>query len=336
MARTEVCITVDTEFEVNGALGRPQEREPIGAESVYRLAGGTSHGLGFILDTLDQHGFSATFFTEVLNTQYFGKDPMRGVIEDIQARGHDVQLHAHPCWSYLKGRKAGTIEDGAYTDSFMEFHGQALIDLLGESMSIFEDIAGHRPLAFRSGGLHVTRALYPALREVGIGLASNVGLGLFRPAEPELQLTGGIHRVDGVTEVPVLSYAGPRPFGRRASKVATVIGSSWLEMRYLLERVAREGSGPIIILTHASEYSTMQGEPSRRVYSPSQRVQNRLQQLCRFLAANRERFQVVTFGEQLESWTRSPKPAGRLINAPLRGVMSRIIENNVLPWIGLH
>jgi hypothetical protein len=43
-------------------------------------------------------------------------------------------------------------------------------------------------------------------RPRGLRLASNVGLGLWRPRDPTLQVTGGLHWIDSVLEVPVLSY----------------------------------------------------------------------------------------------------------------------------------
>jgi len=336
MPKTEVAITIDTEFEVNGALGRPEERDPVGEEGVYRMAGGRSHGLGFILDTLQEHDLHATFFVEVLNTLYFGEAPIARVIGDITARGQDVQLHAHPCWRYMKGRKQGLIREGEYTDSFMHFDGAALREVVAESVTIFERLTGTRPVAFRSGGLHVTRGLYPALREAGITLASNIGVGLFRPVEKELQLIGGIHQIDGVTEVPVLSYGGEGAFSRRANKVATVIGSSWAELRHILIETQQRNAGPVVILTHASEYSTEDGTPSARHYVPSVRVQQRLKSLCEFLNDNRERFDVVTFAGQREAWPGCSVPSDRLLTAPLGGMLLRLLENNVLPRLGMN
>jgi peptidoglycan/xylan/chitin deacetylase (PgdA/CDA1 family) len=336
MPKTEVAITIDTEFEVNGALGRPAERDPIGAESVYRMVDGQSHGLGFILDTLAEHALPATFFVEVLNSLYFGPDPITRIIDDIHARGQDVQLHAHPCWRYMKGRKAGRIAEGEYTDSFMHFDAAGLREVIDESVDIFQRLTGTRPVAFRSGGLHVTRGLYPALHEAGIALASNIGVGLFMPVEPELRLTSGIHHIDGVTEVPVLSYAGAGPLGRQANKVATIIGSSWSELRHLLNSAHARASGPVVILTHASEYSSDRAASATHPYRPSRTVQQRLVNLCRFLRANDDRFDVVSFAGAGQRWPERSVAATPALTVPITGMLQRLLQNNVLPRLGVH
>jgi hypothetical protein len=48
-----------------------------------------------------------------------------------------------------------------------------------------------RPIALRTGNLRADRSVYRAMRTAGLPVASNIGLGLFRPAESELCLRGG-------------------------------------------------------------------------------------------------------------------------------------------------
>ena len=75
--RTEICLTVDTEFSTNGVFADPVNRAPIGAPNVYCPVGDQQHGLPFLLRTLGRYGLPATFFVETLNTAYFGDEPMR-------------------------------------------------------------------------------------------------------------------------------------------------------------------------------------------------------------------------------------------------------------------
>ena len=96
--RTEVCITIDTEFSIGGAFADPVRRRPIGEENVTCPADGHENGLGFLLDTFRDHGIAATFFTETLQSAYFGDAPMGRMVERILRAGQDVQLHLHPCW----------------------------------------------------------------------------------------------------------------------------------------------------------------------------------------------------------------------------------------------
>src|SRR5262249_23597470 len=99
--RTEVCITVDTEFSIAGALTYPDRYRPVSDPPVYGRIGEREHGLGFLLACLAEHGLAATFFVECLNPSYFGDAPMGRVVGRLLAAGQDVQMHLHPEWLYF-------------------------------------------------------------------------------------------------------------------------------------------------------------------------------------------------------------------------------------------
>jgi len=99
--RTEVCLTIDTEFSIAGAFADPVNRRPVGEARVYCPAQGEDCGLPFILRTLARFAVPATFFVETLNTAYFGDAPMRRIAETIVAAGQDAQLHLHPCCIFV-------------------------------------------------------------------------------------------------------------------------------------------------------------------------------------------------------------------------------------------
>jgi hypothetical protein len=364
MPPIDVCITIDTEVDINGSLEYPDLCEPIGSDCVWRHGGGRSQGLGFILDTLETYGFRGTFFLEVMNTHYFGEGPMAEIAEVVRARGHDLQLHLHPCWCYLPGRKAGTVGADGYTDAITDFQGAELLALLREGRDIFERVTGAAPLAFRSGSLVAHRALFPALAAAGFRLSSTIGVGIYEPADAMRRCLSGRAQFDGVTELPVLTYSTPRHGYRRADKLATIIGSAFQELRTVLDRAAAVAAGPIVILTHASEYSgrvdpTGNGRLPRRSaptaarpcrpagvgdpagptqYRPWPRMQRRLDRLCRHLHAHPERFRVTTFSERHDVWTTAPvgdTPAP-LLRSGLLGLGVRSVENLLLPRLGLR
>src|SRR4051812_30223400 len=93
--RTQVCITVDTEFSIGGAFADPRLR-PVADPMVWCEVGGRSEGLGFMLGCFRKYDIAATFFVEALQRSYFRHDPMHAIAQRIVAEGHEVQLHAHP------------------------------------------------------------------------------------------------------------------------------------------------------------------------------------------------------------------------------------------------
>ncbi len=86
-------------------------------------------GLGYQLDVLGAHGLKGVFLVEALFAEAVGLDPLRRVVELIQQKGHEVQLHLHTEWlqwldpSPLPGRTGLNMKD------FSEDEQAALIAL---------------------------------------------------------------------------------------------------------------------------------------------------------------------------------------------------------------
>lgn len=197
-----------------------------------------------MLDTLAGYGIRATFFVETLNTHYFGDEPMGGIARALHRAGHDVQLHLHPCWSYFERSDwSDRLKTDPPNDDICRRDRTELERLIRSGMETFERWSVPAPLALRTGGLRVSRAIYQAMRACGLTLASNVGLGIYRPAEPELRLPSGRHRIEDVVEIPVTSYLDRSIPGRPRCKSLTITGTSWPETRALLRQAKAEECG---------------------------------------------------------------------------------------------
>lgn len=334
LPKLDVCITADIEFSINGAFKYPDSRRPAGAHSVTRIANGKSQGLGFILSTLETYGFYGTFFTEVLNIHYFGYSDIQSVVDQIQAKNQDIQLHLHPCWCYFKA--ANWVEMLKYNPPDDSMAGLPLNEVQGiiqEGVDIFKKLTGHSPLAMRTGGFRVDRNIYIAMKNVGIFLSSNIGSAYFCPSDKELHLFGGLACIEEVTEVPVLSYQLYKIGNKTQNKLLTITGSSWSEIKSLLLSAWQQQAGPVIILTHAHEFSTEQGAMSVTEYSPHPANQNRFKKLCKFLRENNNLFEVVTFSQRTEEWKKKAPIQVNLLKTPLRSIFIRALENKILPIV---
>lgn len=334
-APIDVCLTVDVEFSLNSALMRPGRR-PLTQAWVQGVANGRSEGLGFLLDCLDRYGLRGTFFTEVFNTYHCGDGPMAGIVEQMLARGHDVQLHLHPVWLYYRFEhwRTGLSADNRPRDSFTGRPPEEIAGWLEDGAAILARLSGSRPIAFRSGNLNAGPELYAGMRAAGIGLASNIGVGLSPPAEPALHLYAGLHRIDGVTEVPVTSYRTRLTGGRTFLLTAT--GSAFAEMRAVLDGAARRGIGPIVVLLHPHDFRiALTGLTGADVNAPDYRAdpvrQSRLTRLCRYLADHPERFRVSTFAETAARWQAAAETANPLLHGSVAGLAVRLLQNQVLP-----
>lgn len=334
----DVCISIDAEFDINHSLGQPDSHTPIGFASMQRLLDGKSHGLGFILDTLGAHGLPATFFVEVFCTHLFGVGEVQQMVQEIRAAdsSHDIQLHAHPCWRYFRDPDwRRTVKTMRKNDSWAGRGAEALA-MMREAIGLFSAIVGQPPLAFRSGNLQVDTDVHAALAQLGVPLSSSVGLGLTRPDDATLQRWIAPTRQHGVLEVPVAAYAEPGLRGERV-KCLTITGTSWPVTRRMLEWAYRTRNGPVVILTHASEFSssinTEQGDPAQVSYRPNPLVQRRLQQLAEFLGNQRQRFHTTTFRAGSAAWQAAAGRADARFIAPRHAGLARMLETG---WMQLR
>lgn len=325
--RTRVLITVDTEFTIGGAFDSPNgTAEPIGTQNVLCAIDGVSEGLGFILDTLGTHSLAASFFVETMQTAYFGDGPMRAVVELIRSSDHDIQLHLHPVWTYFEEsdwRRRLAVE--APSDELCGRPIDLLVSWMHRGIATFERWGLHSPVAMRAGNLRADRNVYRAMSMTGIKLGSNIGRGVFEPAEPALRFNGGIHRIEGITELPVLTYVGMQ-WPRRRLKSLTITGTSTAELIHLLEHAHRLAHPCVVLLTHCHEFV------KRRLPSAIERnelTRSRLRELCRFLSNRSDRFEVTTMAAMAKANEPPPSHLDPLFEVPTPLALRRMIENKL-------
>jgi hypothetical protein len=332
--RTQVCITVDTEFSIAGTFAAPQERKPVAEPIVHCEVNGSEQGLGFLLQTFADFDIKATFFVEALNHCYFGDGPMRAISSRIVSSGQDVQLHVHPCWLYF--RDPGWMDRLTTTrpnDSFIGRPMGEMVELFRMGMSAFARWELPPPIAFRTGNLQADSAIYRAASEVGLKVSSSVGLGgPAPPTEPRLRISGGRRRVEDVLELPVLSYK-ELPMGAiERHHLLTVTGTSYREAEHLLWAARNAGISPVVLLTHPFEYA--KSADSDYVRLAVNRVnQKRLVKLCKFLKRHSDDFAAVSFAEGAPRWLEAKDFDAPTLRAPLTASVGRMIENKLNDWI---
>lgn len=326
---TQVCLTIDTEFSIGGAFKEPNARVPLGRRMVTGAAGGREEGLGFILATLHRHGLKATFFVEALNRFYFGDEEMGALAARIAGEGHDVQLHLHPAWLRFRhpAWREQVLRDAPH-DSCAGRSEAELDELISLGLEAFVRWRLARPVALRTGNLMVDRNVYRAMRRHSLPLASNIGVAINEPSDSALRLRGGRHWIEGVLEVPVLTYTAPGAGVRLRRRALTVTGTGWSEMREIFSRAMGISGGPIVLLTHPFEFF----KPRRSDYSDLRRNrvnQIRFERLCRFIGEHREKLSVVTFAGAASEWLAGGASAEPRLAVSARSALARIAENQL-------
>lgn len=325
--KLKVFLTIDTEFNIGGAFKAPQRAKPIGAQNVWCHVGERSEGLGHMLDTFAVHGVRATFFVEALQTAYFGDSPMGEAVERIADAGHDLQLHLHPVWTYfddpLWQQQLALVEPND------DLHGRSVDQLvvwMQRGIDTFARWGLPAPVALRTGNLMVDRNVYRAMAQVGLKVASNIARAVFEPAEQALRLNAGIHRIEGVVELPVLTYADLHLGARTHRKVLTITGSSLAEARCLLDRAHAGGAPSVVLLTHCHEL--VKNDRSGALV-PNRINQRRLGDICRYLHDNADRFEVTTM-DRMATWPQNAAPAADpLWSVPPPLAVMRLVQNKL-------
>ncbi len=300
--KTEVCITVDVEYSIGGAFGWPDRFKPLGNEVVECMVDGREQGLGFILDSLNRYGMTGTFFTEALQTTYFGDEPMGRTAQRIVAAGQDLQLHLHPCWLHFRDDR--WKQAGFQPNDYCSGRTDAELDeMIGLGIDTFARWGVSRPSALRTGGFHTDSAVFRAMARAGMPLASNISLGIFEPKEKDLQVTGGRHLFEGVLEVPALSYRSPYLIRTGASPLRSlaITATSKTETEALLWQARHTGVQTVVVLTHPHEFvrrKSFRFDDLRAHHTNQARLLN----LLDFVQKNGEDFSAVSFAERKNAW----------------------------------
>lgn len=333
--KTKVFLTIDTEFSIGGTFADPKQNHPVGTQAVYCRIGSKSHGLDLLLNVFREFDIAATFFVEALNVNYFGDEPMCGVAKAIAAAGHDVQLHLHPCWTYFKNPDwRNLLEVSPPSDHMHSRSLGQLVSWMQEGIQTFERWGVGRPAALRTGSMMADRTVYRAMEDVGLGLASNLGLAMYRPLAPELHIYSGIQRIGKVLELCVTTYADMNVFGRRHFRSLTITGASWGETRALLLAANAAGVGTIVLLTHPFEF-VKYSRPDFEDLRPNGINQDRLLRLCNFIRDNPERFEATTFRSLHDHPGDVQTSENIVLDVPIRHTLSRMALNslNNMSWI---
>jgi peptidoglycan/xylan/chitin deacetylase (PgdA/CDA1 family) len=328
--RTQVSITVDTEFTIAGAF-RDQTVFPIGEQRVWCVNNDKSDGLGFMLECLARYGITATFFVEALNRYYFRHDPMRDIAEKLHTAGHDVQLHLHPCWTVFRHedwRERARVRTKPSIDAFYGRAEDESLKLMEAGLEAVHAWGLPAPTVFRAGSLHHDDALYRAQARAGIPYSSHIGVAVFDSGDEGYRLYSGRHERHGVIECPILTFRDWKVAGRTHLKSLTITGSNFAETRMLLEQAHREGVEQVVILTHPFEYvhtSDLQMSRMRRHHIN----QRRLERLCAFLSENTDRFATDGMSAAAAMPMRPESSRNILLKGSLLNAVPRMVEQAV-------
>jgi hypothetical protein len=313
--KTRVYITVDTECAEERII-RGKLWPPLGYD--LRVWGRFSNhaeelGVPLIMRTLEAEGLRGTFFVEPLGAAHFGVDGLSAVCRAIRARGHDVQLHAHPMQQRPDFRSQGVAAPADDMHAY-DVEGQAALLQRGLELLVAAGVPRAELRAFRAGNFGADERTWEAMARVGLSLSSNMNASYARRncRIPWRDNAGLFATGTGVFELPVSNFSD----GNGGFRHLQIMAVSLAEMKDFLRQAAAGGIRDVVFFTHSFEFFYIDDLEKRRA-RPSAFNLARLRGLCRFLHQHRDQFEVLTVGELARRLAAGEEHAEAPAAAPL-------------------
>jgi len=200
-----IVITIDVEAQP------PRQTEQHVERLIYGNFTEGRAGILEMMDAADAIGAKLSFFVDILE-EYLYPGEISQVLDDINSRGHDIQLHTHPeyipenvwqqwqqdpLWDELGVER--TTASNCWNQGTAEF-------ILGKELEILDQNNISKPVAFRGGAYRYNANLLNAMADLGINNSYN-----YNPIVSSQQFDRGKQPIfqweNGVYEIPVSYFS---------------------------------------------------------------------------------------------------------------------------------
>ncbi len=262
-------------------------------------------GVSYQLARLREHDLKATFFVDPMPAMLYGLDPIRRVVDTIQAAGQGVQLHLHPNWSGASRNDGGA----AYSRFEMcEYRFDEQLALIEGARDLLVAAGADRPIAFRAGSYSANDDTIVALASLGFEYDSSHN-GSAHPWPSMIDLP--VRQISplgygGLIEVPV-TLIEERQGALRNFQICALSAD---EMRAALDHAIDEDHAAVTIINHGFELANRAGT------SPNAIHVRRFDALCQLLGERRDSLPTRHFKDRPDLRLNRP-------DAPLAPSMAR-------------
>lgn len=244
------------------------------------------------MDILEERGFRATFFVEVFCSYHLGLDPLASLFECIQKRGHDAQLHLHPVhrfyWEYTQGRPRRE------KDLMFQFPEEEQRQLIQDGVSLFRQLSGKAPRAYRAGCYGASETTLCALRDAGVEIDSSYNLSfLDKTCGFRSRPLNAPQILEGVHEFPVTNFTSGRPGSYKPLEISAV---SVFEILATIRALQETDCRDVILVFHSFSFLKRRGVRFERA-CPDRIVIQRFRKLCLELWKMRDKVEVAVLGD---------------------------------------
>jgi len=327
--KMRVYFTVDTETSMGGAWRNPQY-SPLPLErSMLGLYNSRFYGIPLLMDILEEHGFRATFFTEVFCGYLVGFEEVEKVFRRIRERGHDPQLHLHPVFRFYRDFLQGMPR--REIDLMFRLSSDEQRELIREGVGLFCQLNGKPPRAYRAGCYGASEITLRALRENGVEIDSSYNLAfLGKTCGFQASPLNAPTLIEGVHEFPVTVFRGAAASGTRSLEIHAV---SVKEIIATIRGLQEAGCRDVVLSLHS--FSLLKNLGIRYDnYRPDHIVIRRLRKLCAVLSELSSEIEVGVLGEVDLASIAFPQPQVVPFVGWLQPGMRTMVQLvNRIPWV---
>ncbi|MDY0131698.1 MAG: hypothetical protein RBR53_03425 [Desulforegulaceae bacterium] len=290
--KTNIYITVDTETSIGGAFSNPLLK-PVGKEKrIYGKIAGEHYGIPLIMDIADSYGLKITFFVEVLNHYYFGKEDNYEVCQYILKRGHDVQLHLHP--NYLNF-KLDEPQKLIYSDNMYDYDLDTQVELIKEGKELLKEFGVNNPVAFRAGNYGFNLDTLKALKENSFLYDSSYSFTFCSNRKDFFNLfTNDVVNFNNIYEFPITNFLPLIYKNSIRTRPLDINAAGFDEMKKVLLWANDTKIKNITIIMHSFSFINSMDIQYANC-KPRKIIISRFKKLCDFLSLNKFKYNVSTF-----------------------------------------
>lgn len=298
-----VFLTVDVELWPDSWDLSPRRFSEYFRRYIHGSTATGDYGLPFQLRLLAEHDLKGVFFVESLFACEFGIESLREIVGLIRGAKQEVQAHLHTEWV---GHSTNPILPGRKGMYLREFTQDEQTFLIGKGLDNLRAAGVEDMCAFRAGSFGANRATLRALaaNQIAIDSSGNAAYGVAFDPKVGVWQPG---EIEGVNEYPVTVYRD-WPRGLRHAQVGSC---GFGELSWALLAAHEADWHSAVVFWHSAELL------NRTRARPDPIAIRRFENLCAFLAANRQRFNTRWFSEVRGNHLPPPANDGPLPRHPL-------------------
>lgn len=291
-----VFLTIDTEAWPF-APGWPTEPLPphkpeLDGEIANYLYGTThegEYGVRYQMAKFAEYGLKGTYFVEALSADVLGRDSLRELIATIQSADQEVQLQLHTEWL---GELRTPGLPNTFRQNMRDFSLQEQTRIIAYGLENLRSCGAERVVAIRAGNFGANLDTLRAAKANGLAFDSSHNVSFLDSACGLAPLGAPIVPMlaEGIVEVPV-SYFCDYPNHFRNVQLSAC---STTELKQALMWAWQNKWRSFVVVMHSFELLKNYDKTGKRI-TPHPMHVARFENLCKFLAANKDKFRTTHF-----------------------------------------